>query len=433
MASTLENALRLVKPGEMVVSLTDILDKLGDKITADERNQLLIAMLSPRREKVQPGDLVTSDMVNQMLADITDLQVRVLSIENSDISSSQQVIITSPLPGEQFQVGQVINIVGKNFDFSIGAQQVFFDTTPPVGGFKLGSNDNLLIVEVPMISGVTQTGKQVTLNVSNHLNIPVSRQLTVKLPDVPVSGPVDVVIGGVNPDPIVAGQTAEFACSLTSRATMPANFLITATLSGKSWTTQLLASNKTALAQPLNLVPRVPVDILISLTVPGNANLEAFDLIVNAVSGNAQGDSGLHSYTVGQATNEDASISFDNPSAAPPGAYSNGKISLAATSVATISIGIKSTDGQYDLSLQLVPKSGETVVATGWKMGWVDPTPTDAQHSELSSTAISLGSKLSKFAVMPQVGASLTGRIQLKVKRQGASLAKTINFDLILL
>lgn len=83
MASTLENALRLVKPGEMVVSLTDILDKLGDKITPAEREQLLIAMLSPRREKVQPGDLISSDLLNVILADIADIKVQLAVLQKS--------------------------------------------------------------------------------------------------------------------------------------------------------------------------------------------------------------------------------------------------------------------------------------------------------------------------------------------------------------
>src|SRR3970282_2794299 len=238
MASTLENALRWVKPGEMVVSLTDILDKLGNKITAEEKEQLLIAMLSSRREKVQPGDLITTDLANQMLADISDLQVRVLNLEVAG-SGSGQVVIERILPSDTVVVGQVIQIWGKNFDFSIGAQQVFFDNTPPTGGFKLGSSDNALIVEVPMIPGVTQAGKPIILSISNHLNTPVSRPLTVKLPDIQVSGPVDVVIGTVTPVPIAAGQTAEFACTLTSRATMTANFAITTTIPGKIWKTHL--------------------------------------------------------------------------------------------------------------------------------------------------------------------------------------------------
>jgi len=55
MASTLENALRLVKPGEMVVSLTDILDKLGNKITAEEKEQLLIDREIEKLEKFFGG------------------------------------------------------------------------------------------------------------------------------------------------------------------------------------------------------------------------------------------------------------------------------------------------------------------------------------------------------------------------------------------
>lgn len=83
MASPLENALRIVKPGEMVVPIADILEKLGNKITATEKEQLLIAILSRRTDRVRPGDVITSDLMNQILADLADLQGRVAALEKS--------------------------------------------------------------------------------------------------------------------------------------------------------------------------------------------------------------------------------------------------------------------------------------------------------------------------------------------------------------
>ncbi|MCA3141052.1 MAG: hypothetical protein ACK5YW_09175 [Betaproteobacteria bacterium] len=97
MASPLENALRLVRPGEMVVPVSDILDKLGSKLTATEKEQLLIAILSRRTDQVKPGDLITAGLLNQLLADVADLQVRVLSLQSIATDGKGG---TQPIPGD---------------------------------------------------------------------------------------------------------------------------------------------------------------------------------------------------------------------------------------------------------------------------------------------------------------------------------------------
>lgn len=164
MATTLTDALRLVKPGEMVVSLTDILDKLGNKITADERDQLLIAMLSPRREKVQPGDLITTDLVNQILAYIGDIQVRVEKLENSStIPSTFRIIrIDGPTP---IRVGSRVTAVGENFSVP-GARNSVSVNTAPATPINNACTATQLVFDMPD-PGIGQTGRKVTLSVIN--------------------------------------------------------------------------------------------------------------------------------------------------------------------------------------------------------------------------------------------------------------------------
>src|SRR3970282_262024 len=147
MASTLENALRWVKPGEMVVSITDILDKLGNKITAEEKEQLLIAMLSPRREKVQPGDLITTDLANQILADIADLQVRVAYLESSDPSSG--LVINAFDPAADVHVGDRLTIKGAGFSVPPERNIVLVGNTPVQFFNTVASDPYNLVFEVP--------------------------------------------------------------------------------------------------------------------------------------------------------------------------------------------------------------------------------------------------------------------------------------------
>ena len=164
MATTLENALRLVKPGEMVVSLTDILDRLGTKITDDERKQLLIAMLSPRREKVQPGDLITSDLMNQVLTDIVDLQDRVGRLE-APSGSTGRTKITNLLPSGTKRIGDTLHIIGSGFN-AAGSTAVLIDNMqvlPTPGPLR----DTELVVRIPNLQNVGANGRTVTVLVSN--------------------------------------------------------------------------------------------------------------------------------------------------------------------------------------------------------------------------------------------------------------------------
>lgn len=164
MASTLENALRLVKPGEMVVSLTEILDKLGDKITAEDRQQLLIAMLSPRREKVQPGDLISSDVLNQILADVDDLHVRIAKLENNGTTPTTLRIIRieGPTP---IRVGSRVTVIGENFSVPGARNNVSVDTAPAMP-INNACTPTQLVFDMPD-PGIGQTGRKVTLNVIN--------------------------------------------------------------------------------------------------------------------------------------------------------------------------------------------------------------------------------------------------------------------------
>lgn len=72
--SPLDFGIQLVRPGEMVVAVSEILDAIGNRITPEEKQKLLLAVLARRAERVQPGDLITASLINGLLADMADLK-----------------------------------------------------------------------------------------------------------------------------------------------------------------------------------------------------------------------------------------------------------------------------------------------------------------------------------------------------------------------
>jgi len=237
MASTLENALRLVKPGEMVVSLTDILDKLGSKLTADEKQQLLIAMLSPRREKVQPGELISSDLLNQTLIDVADLQIRVATLENSVISN-KETKITDLLPTANRHIGDTLHIIGEGFNAPTGTtvtiDNIGVQTAPG------GNLDREIVVTIPNLQGVPEAGRNVTLIVTNA-NGTAKRDFVVIPAVVTVpEGQIFVVMSEPPADTrLLAGQSYTFTYTVQAIANLDETYLLTASID-TGWTTQIV-------------------------------------------------------------------------------------------------------------------------------------------------------------------------------------------------
>ncbi len=414
-------------PGNLVVPLSAIISQLQGKLSSADLNALLLSVVGNRQSTVSPGDLITADLINQMLSDISDLSTRVAALEGASVGNLQ-VVISRVLPDGPLVIGSQIQILGQNFGFSIGAVRVFFGTVAPAS-FDQGSNDSVLIMEVPNVANATTTPMPIVLTVSNATTS-ATVTVTIKRADTPVTGDVDVMPGGVTPDPVVAGQPASFAYTLTSHANQTAAFAVTPTLKGQSWPVSLIGADGNALSNPLSLDPRVPVGVTLRMSIPGTADKAPFDLVLAVQSGAAGGDSGVTSYVVGTSNDQDSSITFATPSVDPPSSYSNGTITLAAGVQNSVSMLVSSTNDDYDLALSFVKRAGDTAAATGWLAGWVSPPPVDATHVTQASTTITNGAGLFKFAVEPQAGASTSGRLQLSVQRKGAQFPALFNFEL---
>ncbi len=250
MASTLENALRLVKPGEMVVSLSDILDKLGNKITTEEKEQLLIAMLTPRREKVWPGDLITADMVNQILSDLEGLNMRVSKLEVAGPATTAVRIdgfnVIQPL-----HVNDSVEVDGFGFLVPAVLNNITMGGIP-VSSLAMMSSATKLFFQVPAIP-LPPSGSPVTVTVTNANGSATSAPIHV-LPAAAIAAgqtqlgyvmPPIMPIGQPN---ITAGNPYTFVFNLkfvpaVNNTVSSATYNITPAISGAGWSAKTLDTN----------------------------------------------------------------------------------------------------------------------------------------------------------------------------------------------
>ena len=70
-----------INPGNIVVPLSAILDQLRGRLTSVEVDTLLASIVSRRKTEVHPGDLITADLINQILQDLESLNEQVANLK----------------------------------------------------------------------------------------------------------------------------------------------------------------------------------------------------------------------------------------------------------------------------------------------------------------------------------------------------------------
>ena len=164
-------------------------------------------------QRVQPGDVITSDLFNLLLAEFAKLRDRVTVLEGTP--SVGDVAITNLLPNLGIvRVAERLTVVGYGFGLSLGACQAFIDTVP-VTQFLSGSSDEQLIFILPDTSAVIPippVGRAGTVVVRGPRG-QARRDLTILPAKVAPPGGVGVQLTfkSVSPITVTAGQ----ACAVS--------------------------------------------------------------------------------------------------------------------------------------------------------------------------------------------------------------------------
>src|SRR5258708_3143992 len=103
-------------------------------------------MLQLRR--VAPGDLITADLFNSMIEELDILKQK---IEASSTENDAVVITDLIPPSGTLQLGQQLQVLGRNFRFTSGGLKVYLDDTA-ITTFESATDEKLVFIIPTTIS-----------------------------------------------------------------------------------------------------------------------------------------------------------------------------------------------------------------------------------------------------------------------------------------
>jgi len=269
-----------VSPGDIVVPLSTILDQLKGKLSTAEVNALLAAILARRKSEVRPGDLITADLINQILAELADLQTRVSVLEGS----TGGPLLTSRSPIGDLRVGELLTLFGSGFDPTPGNNTVFLDSVA-VNAFLGGSDPTRLLLQVPDLfvglPRLVEAAVKVGTRVSNTL------QLRVLPRQDPQGGQIVILPQTAALGEIVVGQTYTLRWLVDAQTALPASYrfrLVFSELAGateSAWTV-LATLDPNGERQ---IVRGNPLAVTAAVTVPGGSSKAQIALEVKSSDG----------------------------------------------------------------------------------------------------------------------------------------------------
>jgi hypothetical protein len=380
--------------------------------------------MSTQFPRVKSGDVITANQWNNVLEAIEYLYGQLGTVATSNVQ------ITGFMPPGPVNVGDQLSILGQNFEYSIGAIGLYFDSVR-VSSFLQGSGDSQLNVTVPSVPNLPPGGRLVTVTAYNRTSNAQSTITVVPIP-LPLSGYVDVIPGTTATTQ--PGATANFQFTLNSRANQAATYTVAAVVNQQGWQTQILAADQSQLSNAqLQLVPYQPAMVYVSLTLPPTAQQNTpFQLVVNVSSGGVvYGTTGPVIHTVGQAdTQQDTSITLSQASGNPPADLQQGS---------TISVGVGNpVIITVPATFTFTPQASYTVsiapigALANWEVNMLNPSGQAGGSSTGTFTPPVGAVQNLQFAVQPNAGASASGTLQLTVQRQGATVSMTKNFPVSL-
>lgn len=436
--STQFDAKRTLSTGDLVISVSEILDRLQTKVDPNTLEQLLRDILAGRRNQVRPGELITAELINQILAELESLQGRVTKLESGTVVSTPTIAITDIKPAGPYKVNQPIQVVGRNFGVSTGAVRASVDSVP-VTALDSNSTNELLIFNIPVVTGLPADGKPVDLLVQNGLQ-QASRKIDLQPFIPPQRGSANLQFLGVeagtasagSPATITPGAAAFFRYSLKSLALLRGTFLVAPTFSEVAnlaeWqsASSVLNTERAAIAsRQIDLDPEQETTLFVRINpvpaTPAGVTNQTFKLKVEATSpGVSPGVEGPREFPVGvPAPAEDASITLSSTTANNPAAISGTTIRLAPGAFVVLTLNLNFTQiGSYDLSTQLTGATNWTAAVSA---GGLNPIP----------VTVSPDRQGAQFVVSANAaGASASGQVEFRIQRRGATNRKTFFFTL---
>ena len=273
MSTQFGDGKRTLSTGDLVISVSEIFDRLQTQVDPRILDQLLRDILAGRRQQVRPGELITADLINQILAELESLNVRVTRLEAGGgvVPNIGPPVITG-LDPTSVRVQRPLRILGRNFG-TPSSNVVTIDGVQ-VRQFKDGSGDTLLIIDVPVILGVPETGKTVTLSVSNPIGFTQTSLVVLPAEQTTPEGSLFVTLSQSPSDPqLLEGQSYTFVFAVKAFSNMEEVFSLTPIVS-TGWAAAIVDVSNTPISPAEVRIPRSdpPVgttrDVRVRVTIP---------------------------------------------------------------------------------------------------------------------------------------------------------------------
>jgi hypothetical protein len=408
--------------------------------------------------RAQPGDVITAEDWNLVVDAINELL-------QSGQSSGIAIAATLP-PGtinDPFRIGQIVQITGTNFGFSIGQTKVTFEEGGIVRATVLraqmlaGSFDERLLFMMPTISGISPSGLNMTMKVSNgiaedHRGVFVMPVVIEVAGDMFVTSRADVT-PNPDPNPVQIGVAALFRYRLQTGTNMPAVFALSADIPNPPAATPPNyvssiefrdESNNVITSKQVEMGKNEVKNISVRLPeIPSAFTGQTFTLKVTALSGAVVGTD-QRSITVGQQVppsdpNIEANqssftlINMGTGNAETPnpqnGILDGSTIKLKVGFRGVVNFSTRFTKaGTYEITI--LPKQGTTLANWAPEM---TPDSVGTRSPDGTKVTVIVNSegdqtqRTEKFRVTPVAGATSTGTIVFRIKR--ISPATTAEFS----
>lgn len=246
--------------------------------------------------QVRPGDVISSDLFNQVLSGLVDLQTRVTRLELDIPTGDVRPVITDATPAS-LRVGELLTVTGFNFPddpgngnvqisgisvdrfFAASANQLVFSIP---GGFTILPGDYILTVRNGAFSDTHPV--RILPATSNLTGTVAITNTTTSLPQINIGSPYSVEF-------LVDSRT-----NIGESYKLKARYLnLTGTATEANWlSTTTVTDISTGLAVPLQLriEPGLPKSIRVNFVVPAGA--ATADLVLSAESVTKPGDPNLN-------------------------------------------------------------------------------------------------------------------------------------------
>ena len=253
-------------PGNIVVPMSTILQALEGVLTPAERDALLGAVVGVTGNQVRPGDLISAQLMNQLLGTVSDLSLRVAQLEGG--TTAQAPVITSIQP-QVVRMGEQLTVDGSGLAPAT-LSSITIDGSPvALNDLKPGSGATRLIFDAPPIIGVPEAGRTAVLKISGAAP-PAAVGTFFLLPGVETVLSADFTITQIARTPagaFVANTTYDITYEIAAITTMDATYTLAPVMTGTGGTgwTAAIKNGVTQIAIPKSQPTASKQTVVVSL------------------------------------------------------------------------------------------------------------------------------------------------------------------------